>query len=413
MEFSLKTRKDIIIKEASKYQHKRKKEKGAIISRVMEIIGYNRKYAGWLLRQCGKKLIMKQQGKRIIFVGRIMKHRKAPRERKRIYDKEVLKILLKIWAIMDFACGKRLVAVMSTIVEKLEKVNEITIKEEVREKLLNISAATIDRLLKQEKKDLQLKGKGHTKPGSLLKSQIPIRTFSEWNENRPGFIEIDLVAHDGGNARGDFNCTLDGTDIATGWTEAVAIKNKAQVWTFNALTQIEEKLPFDLLGVDSDNGSEFINNQLLRYCHENKITFTRSRPYRKNDNCFVEQKNWSVVRKVAGYYRYDSIETLHLLNKIYNYHRLYNNFFQPNMKLIEKTRIGSKIKKKYDKAKTPYQRVLESPYVSEENKNKLKLIYESLNPAELLRCIEKNKKALIKLASRCDNVILDNEIKTS
>ncbi|HZX14544.1 MAG TPA: transposase, partial [Thermodesulfobacteriota bacterium] len=169
--------------------------------------------------------------------------------------------------------------------------------------------------------------------------------------------------HEGGNTSGDYIQTLDVTDVCTGWTEVQAVKNKAQVWVFEALKQIRQRLPFDLLGIDSDNGSEFINDQLYRYCLKEEITFTRARAYRKNDNCYVEQKNWSVVRRALGYLRHDTQQDLEIINQLYAYLRLYTNYFQPVMKLKEKTRIGSRVKKRYDKPKTPYQRVLESPCV--------------------------------------------------
>jgi len=225
------------------------------------------------------------------------------------------------------------------------------VDKETKEKILEISASTIDRLLSKEKAKMRLKGRARTKPGTLLKHQIPIRTFADWDEGRPGFVEIDLVSHDGGNARGDYAQTLDVTDVYTGWTETEAVKNKAQIWTFKALKGIRKRLPFKLLGIDSDNGSEFINAHLLRFCKQEKITFTRTRPYRKNDNCFVEQKNYSVVRKAVGYYRYETKKELEILNELYKVLRLYTNFFQPVMKLVKKTRVGSKVIKRYDEAK--------------------------------------------------------------
>lgn len=233
---------------------------------------------------------------------------------------------------------------------------------------MTISAATIDRLLKPEKKKHQIKGRSHTKPGTLLKHQIPIRTFSEWNEQKPGFVEIDLVGHDGGNSSGEFAQTLTVTDVCTGWTDMQAVKNKAQCWVFEALKDIRDRLPFDLLGIDSDNGGEFINDQLYRYCIQEKITFTRARSYRKNDNCFVEQKNYSVIRRAVGYMRHDTPEELHLLNELYWHLRLYSNHFHPVMKLLEKTRVGSKVKKKYDKPQ-PVRELWHRPIYRKTSKN--------------------------------------------
>jgi len=282
----------------------------------------------------------------------------------------------------------------------LEKYKEIEVDKTVREKLSNISAATIDRVLASERKKRSLRHRARTKPGTLLKHQIPIRTFSEWDEQRPGFVEIDLVGHEGGDPSGDYIQTLDMTDVCTGWTETQAVKNKARVWVFEALKDIRKRLPFKLLGIDSDNGSEFINDHLYGYCEEEKITFTRARAYRKNDNCYVEQKNYSVVRRGVGYHRYDTPQQLRLLNRLYSRLRLYTNYFQPVMKLEEKIRVGSKVKKRYDQPRTPYQRVLEAPLVEKEKKKKLDQEYAKLNPAELRRQITTLQIKLRKLAAK-------------
>lgn len=308
--------------------------------------------------------------------------------------------LIKIWLIMDCICGKRLAPILKEIIRVLVRHKEIRIDKGTRKKLCKISAATIDRLLAYERKKQTLRGSSHTKPGTLLKSHIPIRTFSEWDDRRPGFVEVDLVGHDGGDGRGEFAQTLDVTDVCTGWTETEAVKNKAQVWVFHALQDIRNRLPFDLIGIDSDNGSEFINYHLLKFCSEERITFTRARSYRKNDNCFVEQKNYSIVRRAVGYCRHDTQEEVKLLNEIYGHLRLYTNFFQPVMKLIEKTRIGSKVIKKYDTPpRTPFQRVIESPHIPEDGKEALKKQYASLNPASLKRTITKLQDRLLKLVS--------------
>jgi len=259
-----------------------------------------------------------------------------------------------------------------------------------------ISPATIDRLLKNEKMKFRLKGRSLTKPGTLLKHSIPIRTFADWNEKEPGFVEADLVGHDGGDLRGEFLYSLDATDVHTGWTETRAIRNKAQIWTFNALKEVRERFPFPIKGLDSDNGSEFINAHLLNYCEQEHITFTRARPYRKNDNCFIEQKNYCVVRRAVGYLRYDTDEELKIMNELYRVLRLYTNFFQPSMKLKEKTRIGSKVLKRYDKPRAPYRRIIASDAVSEEVKGKLRRTYEGLNPLSLKRQMDKLTQELWK-----------------
>jgi hypothetical protein len=227
-----------------------------------------------------------------------------------------------------------------------------------------------------------------------LKSQIPIRTGCEWDDDRPGFIEIDLVAHCGESTRGQYINTLDATDIATGWCETRAVLNKAQKHVFSSLKIIRNLLPFPLLGIDSDNGSEFINDELFRWCAEQNLTFTRSRPYRKNDGCHVEQKNWSVVRQNVGYKRFETEVELELLNRLYDVLRLHTNFFMPCAKLESKKRDGSKIVKRYSEPLTPYRRVLASEHVDKKSKARLDELFATLNPIELRRRIAEIQESL-------------------
>lgn len=396
MALMMQEKKTITREVAKRYQRTSKKEKGLILDEFVRLTGYTRCYGAFVLRNWGRKVKVRFKGRdRVVILGG--KRKKSKRIRERKYDQRVLSALKKIWIICDCICGKRLAPYLSEIIPVLEEFRELNIDDEVKKKLFQISPATIDRLLVSERRKFQLKRRSTTKPGTLLKHQIPIRTFSDWDEKRPGFVEVDLVSHDGGNTRGDYCQTLDLTDVCTTWTETKAVKNKAQRWVFEALKEIKAKVPFPILGIDSDNGGEFINDHLLRFCQEKEITFTRSRPYRKNDNCFVEQKNYSVVRKTVGYLRYDTEEELKILNELYGYLRLYTNFFQPTMKLVEKTRVGSKVKKRYDQVKTPYRRVLESPHIPEENKKRLEQEYATLNPAELKRKITKLQDKLIKL----------------
>lgn len=395
----MKEKKAVSREVAKRYQRARKKGKSKILDEFVQLTGYVRCYARYILRNWGRKIVLRAKtGQRIILIGD--RRIKSRRQKERIYNQKVLTALKKIWYVMDCICGKRLAPYLEDIIPVLEKHNEIVLDYETREKLLQISAATTDRLLSAERKKLQIKGRSGTKPGTLLKNQIPIRTFSDWNEKRPGFEEIDLVGHDGGNVRGDYAQTLDVTDVYSGWTETQAIRNKAQIWTLEALKEIEERMPFPILGIDSDNGSEFINSHFMKFCEENKITFTRSRAYRKNDSCFVEQKNYSVVRRAVGYARYDTEEELKVLNQLYGFLRLYTNFFQPVMKLVKKERIGSKVKKKYDIAKTPHKRLLQSSFVSVDVKEKLNKDYEKLNPAEIKRNITKLQNKLIELGRK-------------
>jgi hypothetical protein len=370
MRLTMKERKKATAVVAGRYQKARKKEKGSILDEFTKLTGYGRRYASHVLKSHGRRVRI---NKTYVIQGDI--RNTARRKKPKVYGTAVEDALKKIWYIMDCICGKRFAPVLKETVIRLERFREISLSAEVRDKLSSISASSIDRLLAKERKKHQIKGRSNTKPGTLLKNQIPIRTFSDWNEQRPGFVEIDLVGHDGGDGHGEFAQTLDVTDVCTTWTETEAVKNKAQVWVFNALKDIRQRMPFPLLGIDSDGGGEFINDQLFRYCQQEKITFTRSRSYRKNDSCFVEQKNYSVVRRAVGYLRYDTEEELLMLNELYRSLRLYTNFFQPTMKLIEKTRIGSKVTKKYDKAQTPYKRVLACPDVSAGDKQALKNLY--------------------------------------
>ena len=387
----MKERQSVTAVVAGRYRKAGKKGKGQILDEFSELTGYNRSYATWVLRNWGKRIRINSK---LVIVGEWGK--KIRRDKPRSYDEKVLRALRKIWVIMDCMCGKRLVGVLGELIPVLEEHGEIEVDTRTKQKLLKISASTIDRVLAPERKRLFSRSKSRTKPGTLLKHKIPIKTFSEWDEQRPGFVEIDLVGHDGGDISGDYIQTLDVTDVCTGWTETRAVRNKAQVWVFEALKQIRKRLPFKLLGIDSDNGSEFINDQLYHYCLKEEITFTRARAYRKNDNCYVEQKNWSVVRRALGYLRYDTEGELEIINRLHGYLRLYTNHFQPVMKMIEKTRVGSRVKKKYDKPRTPYQRVLDSD-VEEGRKEALIKEHVKLNPAELKRQITRLQDKLWKI----------------
>jgi len=260
-----------------------------------------------------------------------------------------------------------------------------------------MSRATIDRCLKPVRFAERGHGLSTTKPGSLLKKAIPVRTFADWDDARPGFVEVDLVAHCADSAEGQFIHTLTTTDISTGWTDCEAVLHRSQLLVFQAIQHMRQRLPFPLLGLDSDNGGEFINDILYRYCLEEQITFTRSRPYKKNDQAHVEQKNWSVVRHVIGYDRYQSQEELDLLNSIYEDLRLYVNFFQPVLKLLGKQQVGKKTVKRYDEAATPYRRVLRSEQVNPAAKARLCHQYIQLNPVRLRNDIDAKVALLWKI----------------
>jgi len=389
MSLTMREKQAVTRQLAVEYKRATKKQKGGILDTLTELSGYNRSYAARVLRQRARYVVVGRgivKGVKVTLVeDERTKRKKKKRKGSKTYGKDVFVALKKVWVICNGICGKRLAPYLEEIVSVLERWGELALDEETKRKLIGISPSTIDRMLAPARRRYQLRARSQTKPGTLLKHQIPIRTFSDWDELRPGFIEVDLVSHEGGNARGDYAYTLDATDVCTGWTETEAVRNRAEKWVFAGLQKAKGRFPFDIIGIDSDNGSEFINNHLVRYCTKNRITFTRSRPYRKNDNCFVEQKNYSIVRRAVGYRRYDTPDELEALNELYAVLRLYTNYFQPSMKLIEKTRIGSKVRKKYDSAKTPYRRVLESDTVSDAAKEGLERIYATLNPAYLNR----------------------------
>lgn len=374
-------RKAVTKQMARRYGKATRTEKGAMLDELCALTGWSRRHARRALAEA--------------LSGKPQRPRKP---RPRIYGQDVIEALRFVWAALDAPAGKRLAPFMAEAVEALERHGELELRPEVRAKLLQISAATIDRSLAEDRRRFRVRGRQGTKPGSMLKRQIPIRTFAEWDDRRPGFCEADLVAHDGGSGAGAFCQTLDVTCVATGWTEMRALLAKAQRWVLEALEDIREALPFPLLGLDCDNGGEFINLELFGWCERKGITFTRTRPYRKNDNCFVEQKNWPVVRQQVGYLRYDTPEELEALRELYSHLRLYVNFFQPQMKLISKTRRGAKVSKRFDVARTPYQRVLESPHVDEGAKQALRETYPDLNPARLKRDIIRCQDRLIELS---------------
>ena len=350
-----------------RYRKASKKERTIILDEVVKTTGYHRKYATALLN-----------GKRQRVRGPIR------RPRRRVYGAEEADAIMILAGLFDHICSKLLRAAMDVELPRLYEAGVIQVSPECYEKLLQVSPSTMDRLRARHPSSKR-RSRGFTKPGTLLKDRIPIRTWADWTEDRPGFCEMDLVSHCGGRViRGtDHAWTLTFTDVYTSWTECIAVCNKAQIHVFEAIKQARQRLPFPLLGLDSDNGSEFINDQLYRYCNEEKITFTRGRAGRKNDNAHVEQRNWSIVRQTVGYYRYHTPEQLNLLSSLYAILRLYGNFFIPVMKLKEKIRIDSRVKRVYDDPQTPYARVLVSPHVSEEHKAALRETYSYLDLVRL------------------------------
>ena len=376
---SMKTRvaKEYLSQLQKRYKKATKSEKQIILDELTKTVGYERKYTINLLR-----------GNYQHKTGRIY------RPRKRIYTLSDANILVKICDLLDWINSKRIQPQIEVAIKSLEKAGEIYVSLEQKQRLIKISPSSIDRLLTRYNKRPKGKGRSYTKPGTLLKTQIPIRTFADWNEDKVGFEEIDLVGHDGGVASGDFAWTLNFVDVKVEWGEQVAVKNKAQKHVFAGIKMVRGRLPFPLLGIDSDSGSEFINYQLYRYCTQEEVTFTRGRAGKKNDNPFVEEKNNSIVRRWVGYGRYDSEKQVDILNEFYEVLRLYTNFFLPVQKLIRKEKIGSKTKKVHDKAKTPYQRILEADDISEEIKSKLRAQYTTLDLVSLKRQVDAILKRL-------------------
>lgn len=369
---SLKSKRELKEAVQPRYLKASKVEKQKILDEFTCATGYHRKHAIRVLKN------QRQVQKRL---------KRKTKTYKAIYRGEVVQALEQIWEIYGQICSKRLQPILPEALKVLERCREIEFSKDTKELLLKISSASIDRCLRP----VRIKsphGLSTTKPGTLLKQSIAVRTFTEWSEEKPGFMEIDLVAHCGESVSGQFLNTLTCTDVCTGWTDITGLIHRSKEAVYEAVRLMRQRLPFPLLGIDSDNGTEFINELLYSYCLDEKITFTRSRPYQKNDQAHVEQKNWSVVRRTVGYDRWETLSELTLLESIYDDLRLYVNFFQPSFKLIAKQRIGNRTIKQYDVPKTPYQRVLERKDISLQAKARLMTLYLQLNPAELRRQID-------------------------
>jgi hypothetical protein len=314
--------------------------------------------------------------------------------RKATYGTDVVTPLVKLWKIFDYPCGQRLAPAIEQEVENLRKANEIKCSNEVAAKLMLISPRTIDRLLAREKQVLGLRQNRNPSSHPLLYQKILMKVASEWDTEQIGNLQVDYVLHSGRSVRGEFLHTISAVDIATGWWEAEAILRRTQENTCNGLDSIRKRLPFRVLEIHPDNDTGMINDLVWRYCKNARIKMSRSRPYKKNDNCWVEQKNWTHVRKVVGYRRMDSTEELEIVRECYAKVCLYKNYFQPTMKLVEKIREGGKIRRKYDEPRTPYQRMMESDQIAASSKKKLKQQYESMNAAELRRQVEESRNRL-------------------
>jgi len=363
-----------------RYQKASKEEKTKMLDEFTEVTGLHRKAAIRLLNRVSRFTASKRRG------------------RKRKYGPGAAEALRVVWEASDRLCSKRLKPFIPEMVKVLRRYGEQRIDASIETQLCQISPSTIDRLLRPCRKLGGRKPLSTTRPGSLLKSAIPIRTFTDWKEDQPGFMETDLVAHCGESTEGFYLNTLCAVDVASGWTECLPVWGKWQERVRQSVHHMRQRLPFHLLGIDSDNGSEFINQCFYNYCRDEKITFTRSRSYKKNDSCHVEQKNGNVVRRFVGYERYASKASFDCLGRVYDLVRLYINFFQPTMKLMSKTRHGAKVHKVYDVAQTPYQRLMQAGVLNETKKAELAATYHGLNPVNLLKQINDNLEQLWRMA---------------
>jgi len=395
-------KKKIRAEWAPKYRKAKKDEKTKILNAYLELIGGgNRKYAIYTLNREGKKQLHFINGKTVNVV--ITSNQRRKRVYKKYYDDEVAEALSKLWKFFRYICGERLVPLLRANLDAICRKKRFKINAEVKEKLAKISRSTVERLLTAERKKHKMKGKSTTKKGTLLKSQIPVRRFWAWNDKQPGFCEIDTISHDGGGEiNSHYAWTLTATDVALCWTEVRALKNKAQKWTMEAADNIYRTFPVPIKGFDSDSGGEFINQYFKKYCEDKTINFTRGRARHSNDNCFVEQKNGDVVRKTVDYFRYEGDEAFAALEKVYSFLNPLINYFYPTKKTVDKKTLpNGKVKRIFEKQlKTPYERLLEHPAVSEQDKKRAMRIKATLDIVSLHEKLEKACEDLFFIAAK-------------
>jgi len=379
---SMATRDDLVVALAGRYTSSSRKERGRILDEFAAVSGVHRKHAMRLLR-----------------VGQPCR-RHGPRPGRRLYDDAVREALVVLWEASDRVCGKRLRPLLPILVEAMERHGHLQLAPEVRSGLLAMSAATIDRALQQAREPADGRKRRHAPPSAAIRRSVAVRTFDGWDDPAPGFVEADLVAHSGPTAKGSFVQTLTLTDIATGWTECAPLLVREQKLLTEVLSEVRKQMPFALLGFDTDNDSVFMNDTVKAYCDEAGLIFTRCRPYRKNDQAWVEQKNGAVVRQAVGYRRYEGVEAAATLARLYAALRLFVNYFQPSFKLAGKSRDGAKVKKKYHPPATPYQRLLADTRTSEEARRRATATYATLDPVQLLHTIRAAQQDLVNIADR-------------
>jgi len=388
------SKREYLLKVYSRYRAAGPEEKSRILDEFCKVCGYNRKYA--IAKLNGPAPEKEPAG------------RKAPAHRKYRYSQAIISILAVVWAAAGYLCSVRLKAALPLWLPWLRE--RWRISEATEKRLLFMSARQMDRRLQARKRKVRNTIYGRTKPGTLLKHQIPIKT-DHWDVRVPGFTEVDLVSHSGNSAAGEFAYSVNQTDILTTWVETRAVLGKSEKVVVDALDEMRQALPFRLGGIDSDNGSEFINNHLFRYCQKHEIQFTRGRPYKKDDNAHIEQKNWTHIRRLFGWQRYDSEELVEKMNALYR-HELgwFMNLFTPSMKLQQKVRVGSKIKRIYGQPKTPLDRLMESGKGNPEAIRELLHVRESISPFELAKTIETKLFRIQQLASKSKGVRITNRV---
>lgn len=395
MGLDMKTKRKLTEETAKRYCFAEKKQKSKIIDEFIANTGYNRKYAIHILKNTAVIKVSNFNNVEKKFVQIVHKTRKK-RHYQKYYGDDVKAEVIHIWVFSMFLCAKRLVTFIKDNLDYLSV--KFNYDEKLKYKLSKISSATIGRILKPEIPKYSLRGISTTKPAKNLNAFIPVRVYFDWDERQPGFFEVDTVANCGMSAQGQYISTLTLTDVYSGWTENRALLNKAQRWVKEAVDDVKKKIPFVMKGLDSDNGSELKNSQLLQWCYENQVEFTRSRPYKKNDNCFVEQKNDSVVRRLVGYQRFEGEETRLLMAELYETYNLLVNYFFPSMKIISKERLDARVTKKYDKAKTPYTRLMEHKDLADSVKTELTRRKNSLDLETLLNKTKALQSQLFSMA---------------
>ena len=375
-------RDELVAAVADRYAMGDRGERGRILDEFAAVTGYHRKHAMRLLR-----------------AGQVNR-RRGPRPGRRIYNEAVREALIVVWEASDRICGKRLRPLLSILVEAMEQHGHLQLVPEVRARLLAMSAATIDRALRDIRRQAGTATRRRSAPSAAIRRSVPVRTFDDWDDPPPGFVEADLVAHSGPVTRGSFVQTLVLTDIATGWTECAPLLVREQRLLTEVLGELRKLLPFPLLGLDTDNDSVFMNETVRDYCRQVGIVFTRCRPYRKNDQAWVEQKNGAVVRRTIGYRRFEGLEAAAALARLYAAMRLFVNFFQPSFKLASKARDGALVRKRYHPPATPCQRLMADPRTSEEVRHRVQELRSMLDPVRLLQKIRAAQQQLVDIADR-------------